>query len=177
MPAWATRAQAGVSFGGCVQHGRFQLNAGVRLAAEELTRTGAADELPGVDHGFATRQNRFRHASDLDSFEHGVVNAHVMRLRADHLLLVGIEDDNVGVGTHGDRALPREETEELGGRGGDDFYEPIGRETFAVNSTGVDQAQAMLDAGPAVRNLGEIVFAKLLLLLETKRVRANLAYF
>jgi len=37
-----------------------------------------------------------------------------------------------------------------------------------VHAAGVDQAQPVLDAGTTIGNFGEIVFAQLFLLLETK---------
>ena len=57
----------------------------------------------------------------------------------------------------------------LAGAGGDDFDEAIGREAFAVDAAGVDEAEAMLDAGAAVGNFCEVVDAELLLVFEAER--------
>jgi hypothetical protein len=116
------------------------LNSGVGLAAEELAAAGTAYELTGVDDWFSAGENCLGNAFDLNAFEHGIVDAHVVRLGTDHLLFVGIENDQVGVGTYGNRAFAGEQAEEFSGCGGDDFDEAIWRETFAVDAAGVDEA-------------------------------------
>src|SRR4249920_2811719 len=74
----------------------------VGLAAEELAGAGAADEFSGVDDGAAARENFSRRTFDLNSLEHGIVDAHVVCFGADDLLVIGIENDDVGVGADGD---------------------------------------------------------------------------
>ena len=148
---------------------RLEAEAGVGLAAEELAGAGAAGELIFVDDGAAAGEDGFCGALNLDAFEHGIVDAHVMRLGADDFAMIGIEDDDVGVGADGDCAFAREEAEEFCGRGGDDFDETIGREAFAVDAAGVDEAEAMLDAGAAVGNFCEVVDAELFLVFEAER--------
>jgi hypothetical protein len=142
--------------------------AGVALAFEELAGAWAAGELVFVDDGAATREDGFRCALNLDAFEHRVVDTHVMRFDADCFAMFRIEDHDVGVGTDGDCAFPREQAEKFCGRSGDDFDESIGREAFAVDAAGVDEAETMLDAGAAVWYFGEVVDAELLLVFETE---------
>src|ERR1700675_614753 len=91
-----------------------------------------------------------------------------MRLRADGLFLVGVEDDEVGVRADSDCAFPRIQAEKLCRRGRDDFDKAICAKTFSVNSAGVDEAEAVLDTGPAVGNFREIILAQFLLLLKAE---------
>ena len=147
----------------------LEAEAGVGLAAEELAGAGAAGELIFVDDGAAAGKDSFCGALDLDAFEHGIVDAHVMCLRADDFFVIGIEEHDVGVGADGDRAFAREEAEEFCWGCGDDFDEAIGREAFAMDAAGVDEAEAMFDAGPAVGNFCEVVDAELFLVFKAER--------
>src|SRR5258707_834055 len=141
----------------------------VGLAAEELAGAGAANEFAGVDDRLAAGENGFWYAGNLDSFEHRVVHTHVMRCGADDLLFAGVEDDDVSVGAYRDSSLAWEEAEKFCGRCRDYLHETVCGEAFAVDATGVDQAETMLDAGAAVGDFGEVVFAHFFLLLEAKR--------
>jgi hypothetical protein len=87
------------------------------LAAEKLAGARAADEFAGVDYGAAAGQYGSRYPFDTNTFEHGVIDAHVVRFSADDFFLVGIEDDEVCIGTYGDGAFPRIQTEEFCGSG------------------------------------------------------------
>ena len=81
------------------------------MTAEELACAGAADEFTGVDDGAAAREDGPWRSLDLNSLEHGIVHAHVVRFCADDLFLVGIEEDQIGVGTDGNRAFAGVEAE------------------------------------------------------------------
>ena len=87
---------------------RSEAEAGVGLAAEELAGAGAAGELIFVDDGAAAGQDRFGYALNLDTFEHRIIDAHVMGLGADDLRCVRIEDDEISIRSDGDRAFARE---------------------------------------------------------------------
>src|SRR6266581_5785833 len=112
------------------------LEAGVGLAAEELAGAGAADEFAGVNDGAAAGEDGFGRAFDADALEHGIVHAHVMGFGADDFLVIGIEDDQVGVRANGDGAFARVQAKEFCGRSGDELDEAIRRKMFAVNSAG-----------------------------------------
>src|SRR5256886_5950538 len=148
---------------------KYELEAGVGLAAEELAGAGAADEFAGVDDGAAAQENGFGRALDLDALEHGIVHAHVMRFGADDFFLMGVKEDKVGVGADGDGAFARVEAEKFCWRGGDKLNKTIRRKMLAMDAAGVDQAEAMLNARPAVGNFCEIVPAEFLLLFEAER--------
>src|SRR5450755_5093588 len=62
-------------------------------AAQKLSLASLAEELVSVYDYSSPRQDHVGHSRDLDSFEHGVVHAHVMRGGADGVLALGIEDD------------------------------------------------------------------------------------
>src|SRR5260370_40324429 len=79
--------------------------AGVGLAAEELAGAGAADEFAGVDDGAAAGEGGFGRAFDVGALEDGRVHAPVVGFGADDLFVIGIEDDEVGVGAYGDGAF------------------------------------------------------------------------
>src|SRR6266566_2156825 len=144
------------------------LKAGVGLAAQELAGAGAADEFAGVDDGAAAGEDGFGRALDADAFKHGIVHAHVMGFGADDFFVIGIEDDQVGVGADGDGAFARVEAEELCGRGCNELDKTVRRKMLAVDSAGIHKTQAVLDAGAAVGDFGEIVLAELFLLLEAE---------
>src|SRR5207249_1896032 len=113
--------------------------AGIGLAAEELAGAGAADEFAGVDDGTAAGEDGFGGAFGPDAFEHGVVHAHVMGFRTDDFFVMGIENDQIGVGADGDGAFLRIKAEEFCGRGGDELDKTIRRKVFAVDSPGINQ--------------------------------------
>src|SRR5689334_808788 len=92
-----------------------------------------------------------------------------MRLRADRHLFVRIEDDDVGVGSDGDRSLAREEPEDSRGRCRGDLDKTVHADAAARDTAVVDEAHAVLDARSAVRDLREIVDAELFLILEAER--------
>ncbi len=93
------------------------------MAPEELAGAGAADEFTGVDDGAAAGEDGSGRTFDLDALEHGIVHAHVMGFGADDFFVIGIEDDQVGVGADGDGAFAWVKAEEFCGRGGDELDE------------------------------------------------------
>src|SRR5260370_614335 len=96
---------------------------------------------------------------DGDAFKHRIVHAHVVRFRADGLFLIGIENHEVSIGAHRDSSFARIQTEKFGRRCRNNFDETIRREAFAVHPAREDKAEAVLDTGAAIGNLGEIVLA------------------
>src|SRR6266404_4633601 len=149
--------------------GGWRLDRGASASLDELTLTRAAKKLLALDQNASAGEHHVGHAGHLDAFEHGVVHAHVMGLGADGVLALGIEDDQVGITAHRDRAFTGIEAEEFGRSGGDQFDEAIYAEASLRHSARVHQAHAMLDARAAVGNLGEVADSHLLLFLETKR--------
>ena len=86
-------------------------------------------------------------------------DAHVVRLGADHLLRVGVEDHDVRVRADGDRAFARVQAEQLCRGRGNELHETVGGEFSAVHAAGINQAEAVLDARASVLKLREIKFA------------------
>src|SRR6266851_3054445 len=105
------------------------LNSGVGLAAEELSGAGAA-----------AGEDGFGRAFDADALEHGIVHAHVVGFGADDFFVVGIEDDQVGVGANSDGAFARVEAEEFCGGGRDKLDKAIRGKMFAVDATSINEA-------------------------------------
>src|SRR6266851_2176565 len=116
------------------------LNSGVGLAAEELSGAGAADEFASFDDGAAAGEDGFGRAFDADALEHGIVHAHVVGFGADDFFVVGIEDDQVGVGANSDGAFARVEAEEFCGGGRDKLDKAIRGKMFAVDATSINEA-------------------------------------
>src|SRR5690349_1667978 len=86
-----------------------------RFSFQELSRARLAGELAVVDDDFAAGEDGLGGARDFPAFVGVVVHLHVERLRGEGLLLLGIEDDEVGVRARRDRALAGEEAEDLRG--------------------------------------------------------------
>src|SRR5262249_762987 len=89
-------------------------------------------------------------------------------LGADHVLRIGIENDDVRVGSDGNGALSRKEAEQFCRSGGDNFDETVCGEALAVNAARVDEAEAMFDARAAVGDFSEVVSAQFFLFPETE---------
>ena len=83
----------------------------------------------------------------------------------DGFFLVRVPEDQVGVGADGNRPLAGIEAKQLGRSRGDQLDEAIRGEAPGVDAARIDQAQAVLDAGAAVGDLGKVVLAHLLLVL------------
>ena len=110
-----------------------------------------------------------RPAFELPAFERAVVDVHLLRLLADLAAVFGIVDDQIGVAAQGDRALAREQAEELGGLRAAGVDERVQVDAAALDAVGVDEIHAIFDAGNAVGDLGEIVAAHFLLAVEVER--------
>src|SRR6185369_4835397 len=136
---------------------------------QELPHSLLPDVLPFLDHQLAAREDRLRRPFHLPALIAGVVDVHVVRRRADGELLVRVEDHDVGVGADGDRALAREESEDLRCRRRRDLDEAVERDPSLRHATIEDERHAVLDARTAVRDLREVATAELFLLLETER--------
>ena len=76
------------------------------MPANKFARSSPAGELSVLDDHPPAGEHDLWQASDADAFKHGVVHPHVMRLGADDLLGVGIEDDLLA-GRIGPNAQPR----------------------------------------------------------------------
>src|SRR5438128_3331844 len=141
----------------------------VGFAFQETAAPWLAMEDAAVHDDVAAREHRARIALYTKALEHGVIDAHVMRLRADHVLSRGIPDHDVGVALRLNHALSRPEAEDLGGRGGDDLDETIGADAASVDAVMPDELQAVFHARAAVGNLGEVVLAERLLVFKAER--------
>src|SRR5262245_38306866 len=74
-------------------------------ALEERAGAGLAREHSAVDDDLAARDDRVADAGHFPAFVRVVVHSHVQRLRPEPLLLLRIEDDDVGVRARRDGAL------------------------------------------------------------------------
>ena len=92
--------------------------AALGLTFEIAAAAGATDELVVFDDDVATGDDDFGVAFDVEAFEHGVIDTHVVGGGADDVIGFGVPDDDVGVAAYGDFAFLGIEAEEFGGRGG-----------------------------------------------------------
>lgn len=82
---------------------------------------------------------------------------------ADKLFFVGVKDHQVGVRAHGDGSFPRVEAEEFPGGRRNQFHKAVRGEAPAVDATGRDKTEAVLNSRPTVGDFREVVLAQLLL--------------
>ena len=132
-------------------------------------RPDAPDVLPFLDNQLAAREHLPGVALHFEAFEHRIIDAHVVRLRADQMLGFGIPHHDVGVASRRDRALLGIHAEDARRRRGHDLHKSIQRDLARAHAVMMQQLQSILDARPAVGDLGEIVLAQRLLILETER--------
>src|SRR5262245_50461652 len=91
-----------------------------------------------------------------------------MRLRADGVLAVGIEDHDVSVGADGNRSFLRKQPEQFCGGRRCKLDETVNADSLLNDSAVVDQAHPMLDTGPSIRDLAEVAAPEFLLFLEAE---------
>src|SRR5207248_9734923 len=83
-------------------------------------------------------------------------------------LPIGIYDHKIGLLADDDGAFACIATTKLGWPGRNQLHKAIHAEPTLRDSSGIDQAHAMFNPGPAVGNFREIVFAEFLLFLEAE---------
>src|SRR2546430_2191900 len=131
-------------------------------AAHEFACALLAEPLGSVDNQLSAQEHLLDSPGEPVLLEEGVVHPTVPLRRPDRPRLLGVEQDEVGVRADGDRALPRKESEELGGSGRRQFDKAVERQPVLPHTAVEDQRQARLDPGRAVGNLAEIASALLL---------------
>src|SRR4029077_14178646 len=141
---------------------------GIELALEKFSRAGTPHEFVGFHDHAAAREHGVGYAGDLYPFKHRIVDSHVMSLCADRVFALGIKNDQVGIAAHRDCSLARIQAHEFGRGRGNQFHKAVHTESALGDTAGINQAHAMLDPGPSVGNLGEIIASQFLLFLETE---------
>ena len=138
-------------------------------ALDELARTRLADELVALDDHLAAHEHDLRGALYLSPLEQVVVDVGVVRGGGDRQLLVGIPDDDVGVGARRDRALARVEPEPLRDVRRDELDESVQRDAALAHAEVQQHVQPVLDARAAVRDHLELLAVDPLLLRPVER--------
>src|SRR5260370_42032460 len=92
-----------------------------------------------------------------------------MGFYTDRVLPLGVEDYQVGIAANRYRSFLRIEPEDLCRCGRNQLDKAVHAEAAFGYAAGINKAHAVLDARAAIGDLGEIIFAKLFLLLETER--------
>src|SRR5881396_316242 len=137
-------------------------------ARDERPLTFLRVELAVLHQDRTTLEDDLGKALHLQALETGVVDVHVMGLRGQDPLVVGVEHDDVGVRARRDRPLPRVEPEHLGRRRRHELDEPVQADPPVVDPL-EDQRVPVLHARQPVRDLREVVLAQLLLALVVER--------
>src|SRR6266478_3638940 len=138
------------------------LTSGLRVerSLQEFSRAGTSQEFVCFYHHAPARQHHIGHARNLNSLEHGVIDAHVVSLRTDGVLPVRIEDHEIRVTAHRDRALAWIQAKEFCRSRGNQFHETVYAESSLRNAAEINKAHAVLDSRTTVRDLSEIVAAQ-----------------
>ena len=76
---------------------RQRLNSRWILSFDEFARAGLSNEFAILDECTTAGQHHFRRAFYTDAFEHRIIHAHVVSLRADYMLRVWVKHDEVSV--------------------------------------------------------------------------------
>src|SRR5262249_27107075 len=92
-----------------------------------------------------------------------------MGFGADCLFAAGIEDHNVRVGSHRNRAFLWKQSKDLGSCSRGQLDKAVQADSLLNDTTIVDQAHTVFDTRPAIRNFAEVIAAELLLFLEAER--------
>src|SRR5262245_57992261 len=89
------------------RRGRVRQNRGSRErpAFQESAVAGLPLEGPILDNDVAARKHRLGNASHFAALVCAVIHTHVVGGGTDGLFTIGIEDHDVGIGAHGDRAF------------------------------------------------------------------------
>ena len=122
-----------------------------------------------LHHHTAARQDGVDLAIDHPAFPCAVVHVHVVLVvDADLGLLVRVPHHYVGIGTGGDDALLRIQTEHASRRGAAGLHPTLQRD-LTVHHTLVQQFHAVLNATDAIGDGGEVAEAQFLLILHAER--------
>lgn len=112
-----------------------------------------------------------------DSYEAGLgylenvkVNSRVVSFNGDRVLEIRVPNDNVPVGADVDAPFTRVHVEDLGSVRRSDGHEASGIHFAGYHALFPDERHALFDAVHAVRDLGEVALADLLLLLGERAV-------
>ena len=95
-------------------HPSMQLKMG-RLPGEEIVVPELADGFAVAGLDAAADGDDAWPAFDLPAFERAIVDGHLLRLLRNLAAVIGVVDDEVGIGAERDRAFAREEAEDLCG--------------------------------------------------------------
>ena len=117
------------------------------------TAVTATETLSWLDRHLAAKDGGLHLAGELHAFVAAVVHVHVVRLGAEGVALVGVEQDDVRVAADADGAFAREHAKDLRRVGGGDFYELVHADALLVHAFAEEQFHAVLDGGVTVRDL------------------------
>src|SRR6266545_2473741 len=139
-----------------------------RRARDELSRALPPVPFAVLHQDLAALHDHLGQALHLPPLVARVVHVHVVGLGGDGPLVVRVEHHDVGVEPRGDRPLARVQPHHPGRRRRHQLHEPVHRDV-AVHHALVHQREPVLHARQAVRDLGEVPHAEVLLALVVER--------
>src|SRR5579859_548961 len=154
---------------GCYRGRKSCPGTAVRRPPQIRAASHFRDVLAALDNQLAARKDLARISAHLESFEHRIIHAHIVCLRADRVLRFRVPHHNVGVTARRQRPLFRIHSENSRRRRRNNLNESIDRNLSVVDAVMMQQMQSILDARPAVWNFREVVFPQYFLDLKTKR--------
>ncbi len=134
-----------------------------RLAPQQFSPPVVADELAVSHLHFAAHRHHGRPPFDLHSLEAVVVVIDVLGFGRDDAPIRGIVNNEVGIAAHGNCPFLWKKPKDLGGSRTGGVNEAVKVQGAALHAIGVQQVDTVFNAGNAVGNLGERIFAQELL--------------
>src|SRR3990172_491659 len=125
-------------------------------AVEKLAHASPAEPLSVVDDQGAAQVDHLREPLELPAFIKVVVGTVLGNLDSIAQGPLGIPDHHVGVGAGRQRALAREQTEDLGWVGGGEGDELTGSDAAGSHPVGPQNRQPISDARKPVGDFGEV---------------------
>ena len=119
----------------------------------------------------ASAENSFGETLNFETLVCRIVDTHVVGARivdTDGFLALGVEDDNIRIGSDGDGSFFGEKTEGFGRGGGSDLDKTVEVHPSFDHSTVVDQTHPVFHTRCPVGDLGEGFQTKFLLFLEAE---------
>src|SRR3989475_12761277 len=149
------------------------LGARVGPTAQEMPPAAdLAHELSVARDDLAPRQGQHEQPLEREAVERVVARPRVQPPLVHHPGARRIEQDEVGIAAHRDRALLRVEPEDAGGVGREGGHEGLQGDPPSAHAFGVDHRHLGLQPGHAVRHLGEVLGSRRLLLDRPRGVVA-----
>src|SRR5262245_20546868 len=140
-----------------------------RLSNEHSAEILHSDKMAALNLHAAAHCHDVGSSLDWPALNRAVIDVRLLRADADDAAMVGIEDDEVGVGAGLNGAFAREEAKQLGDSGGGKFYKAMQVDAPGGDAVCIEQLNPVFDARNAIGNLRKVAAAHFFLLVEVER--------